>query len=67
MGGTANTAAVVAVFALGEVAVTAIVLTGGRHPRTRSLMDRLGAVAVPVVLCGVGVLVMLQAGSFSLL
>ena len=67
MGGTTNVAAIAAVFVLGEVAVTAIVLTGGRHPKARALMDRLGAVAVPVVLCGIGVLVMLQAGTFSLL
>jgi len=67
VGGTTNVAAIAAVFVLGEVAVTAVVLTGGRHPRARALMDRLGAVAVPVVLCGVGVLVLLQAGTFALL
>ena len=67
VGGTTNVAAIVAVFVLGEVAVTAIVLAGGRHPKARALMDRLGAVAVPVVLCGIGVLVMVQAGTFSLL
>ena len=67
VGGTANVVTIVAVFALGEVAVTAVVLAGGRHPRARALMDRLGAVAVPVLLCAVGVLVMLQAGTLSLL
>jgi len=67
VGGTTNVAAIFAVFVLGEVAVTAIVLAGGRHPKARVLMDRLGAVAVPVVLCGIGVLVMVQAGTFSLL
>ena len=67
VGGTTNVAAIVAVFVLGEVAVTAVVLAGGRHPKSRALMDRLGAVAVPVVLCAVGVLVMLEAGTFSLL
>jgi cadmium resistance protein CadD (predicted permease) len=67
VGGSTNVAAIVAVFALGEVAVTAVVLRGGRHPKARALMDRLGAVAVPVVLCSIGVLVMLQAGTFSLL
>ena len=30
-------------------------------------MLRLGAVAVPVLLCAIGVLVMVQAGTFSLL
>jgi len=67
VGGTTNVAAIAAVFVLGEAAVTVVVLTGGRHPKARALMDRLGAVAVPVVLCAVGVLVMLQAGTFSLL
>ncbi len=67
VGGTTNVAAIVAVFVVGEVAVTAVVLAGGRHPKARVLMDRLGAVAVPVLLCGIGVLVLLQAGTFSLL
>ena len=67
VGGTANLLAIVAVFAAGEVAVTAIVLAGGRHPRTRTSMTRLGVVAVPVLLCGIGVLVMVEAGTFSLL
>ena len=57
-----------AVFVAGEVAVTAIVLTGGRHPKeARTTMTRLGTVAVPVLLCCVGVLVMVEAGTFSLL
>ena len=51
VGGTTNLAAIAAVFVLGEVAVTAAVLGGGRHPRARALMVRLGAVAVPVLLC----------------
>jgi len=67
VGGTANIAGIVFVFALGEVAVTAAVLGGGRHPKAREVMDRLGAVAVPLVLCCIGVLVMVEAGTFSLL
>jgi len=67
VGGTTNILAIVAVFAVGEVAVTAAVLGGGRHPKARAVMDRLGAVAVPVLLCAIGVLVMLQAGTLSLL
>jgi cadmium resistance protein CadD (predicted permease) len=65
--GTTNLAAIMAVFVAGEVAVTAIVLAGGRHPKTRTTMTRLGTVAVPVLLCCVGVLVMVEAGTFSLL
>jgi len=67
VGGATNIVAITVVFVLGEVAVTAVVLTGGRHPKARTALDRLGAIAVPVLLCGIGVLVMLQAGTFSLL
>ena len=47
--------------------MTALILAGGRHPKARGLMTRLGTVAVPVLLCAVGVLVLVQAGTFSLL
>ncbi len=67
VGGATNLAAIAAVFVAGEVVVTWLVLTGGRHPKARAVMLRLGAVAVPVLLCGIGVLVMVQAGTFSLL
>jgi len=67
VGGAANLAAICIVFVLGEVLVTAVILAGGRHPKARSVMTRLGAVAVPVLLCCIGVLVMLEAGTFSLL
>ena len=67
VGGATNLLAVVAVFAVGEVAVTAAVLGGGRHPKARVVMLRLGAVAVPALLCAIGVLVLVQAGTFSLL
>jgi cadmium resistance protein CadD (predicted permease) len=66
VGGTANLAAICIVFVLGEVLLTAVILAGGRHPKARSLMTRLGALAVPVLLCCIGVLVMLEAGTFSL-
>ena len=66
-GGATNVGAVLAVFVLGEILVTWVVLTGGRHPKARVMMLRLGHVAVPVLLCCVGVLVMVQAGTFSLL
>jgi cadmium resistance protein CadD (predicted permease) len=67
VGGATRLAVILAVFALGEVAVTTLVLAGGRHPRARAVMDRLGAVAVPVLLCAIGVLVLVAAGTFSLL
>ncbi len=67
VGGTANLVTIIAVFVAGEVAVTTIVLAGGRHPKTRNTMTRLGAVAVPLLLCVIGVLVMVEAGTFTLL
>ncbi len=65
--GAGDVAAIVVVFAVGEVLVTWLILAGGRHPRARGVMTRLGTVAVPVLLCCIGVLVMLQAGTFSAL
>ena len=56
-----------AVFAAGEALVTWLILAGGRHPRARGVMQRVGHVAVPILLCLVGVLVLVQAGTFSLL
>jgi cadmium resistance protein CadD (predicted permease) len=64
-GGATRLAAIALVFALGEVGVTAAVLAAGRHPRARVVMTRLGAVAVPLLLCGVGVLVLLTAGTLA--
>ena len=65
--GATRLGVIAVVFALGEVVVTAVVLAGGRHPGARAVMDRFGAVGVPVLLCGVGVLVLATAGTFSLL
>ncbi len=67
VGGASNLGALAAVFVVGEVLVTWLVLTGGRHPRTRGVMLRIGHVAVPLLLCCIGVLVMVEAGTFSLL
>ncbi len=67
VGGATNVGAIVAVFVVGEVLVTWLVLTGGRHPKARGVMVRLGHLAVPVLLCCIGVLVLVQAGTFSLL
>jgi cadmium resistance protein CadD (predicted permease) len=64
-GGAAKLSAIALVFAAGEVGVTAAILAAGRHPRARSVMTRLGAVAVPLLLCAVGVLVLLTAGTLT--
>jgi cadmium resistance protein CadD (predicted permease) len=64
-GGASNLSAMALVFVAGEVGVTAAILAAGRHPRARVVMTGLGAVAVPLLLCGVGVLVLLTAGTLS--
>jgi cadmium resistance protein CadD (predicted permease) len=64
-GGASMLSAIALVFAVGEVVVTAVVLAAGRHPRARTVMTRLGEVAVPLLLCGVGVLVLVSAGTLS--
>jgi cadmium resistance protein CadD (predicted permease) len=66
VGGASNIGVIVAVFMAGEALVTWVVLAGGRHPRARGAMERLGHVAVPILLCCVGILVLVQAGTFSL-
>jgi cadmium resistance protein CadD (predicted permease) len=66
-GGIARIGIIVLVFAVGEIAVTMIALRSGTHPRARDLMARLGVVAVPVLLCAIGVLVLFEAGSLSFL
>lgn len=67
VGGTARLGVIAVVFIVAELVLTVLVLTGGRHPRARSVMTRAGAVAVPVLLCCVGVLVLLESGTFGLL
>ncbi len=67
VGGVSRLSVIAVVFVLGEAAVTAVVLWGGRHPRARSVMAHLGTVAVPILLCCIGVLVFVEAGTFSLL
>jgi cadmium resistance protein CadD (predicted permease) len=67
VGGAARVVVILAVFVVGEVIVTVLILAGGRHSRARAFMTRLGETAVPILLCGVGVLVLVTAGTFSLL
>jgi cadmium resistance protein CadD (predicted permease) len=67
VGGATNMGASAAVFVVGEALVTWLILAGGRHPKARGVMQRVGHVAVPILLCCVGVLVLVQADTFSLL
>ena len=64
-GGASKISAIALVFVVGEVGVTAAILAAGRHPRARGVMTRLGEVAVPLLLCGVGILVLVTAGTLS--
>lgn len=64
-GGASRLVAIALVFVVGEIGVTAAILAAGTHPRARRVMTRLGAVAVPLLLCGVGVLVLLTAGTLT--
>jgi cadmium resistance protein CadD (predicted permease) len=66
VGGATNIGATVAVFVVGEALVTWLILAGGRHPKARGAMQRVGHVAVPILLCCLGILVLVQAGTFSL-
>ncbi len=67
VGGATHVGVVVAVFVVAEALVTSVILSGGRHPRARAVLIRLGHLAVPILLCSIGLLVMVQAGTFSLL
>ncbi|HTU37443.1 MAG TPA: cadmium resistance transporter [Acidimicrobiales bacterium] len=67
VGGGTRIAAIAFVFVLGEAALTAVVLWAGRHRKARLALDKVGALAVPLLLCVIGVLVLIEAGTFSLL
>jgi cadmium resistance protein CadD (predicted permease) len=67
VGGATNIGATAAVFVVGEALVTWLILAGGRHPKARGAMLRVGHVAVPILLCCLGILVLVRAGTFSLL
>jgi cadmium resistance protein CadD (predicted permease) len=67
VGGVARSGIIALVFVLGEVLVTTLALFGGGHPGARSLMARFGVIAVPLLLCAVGVLVLLEANTLSFL
>jgi cadmium resistance protein CadD (predicted permease) len=66
VGGFTNVGAIAAVFVAGEAGLTALILWAGRHPRARTVMGRVGPVAVPVLFCVLGVVVMVKAGTFGL-
>ena len=53
------------IFLVGEVLLTLFILNAGRHPRTRAAAARVGAIAVPLLFCAIGILVLIQANTFS--
>jgi cadmium resistance protein CadD (predicted permease) len=63
----AGTAESLLVFALGEVLLTLFVLRAGRHPRVRRAVTAIGVFAAPALYCAIGVLVLVEAGTFSFL
>ncbi len=67
VGGLARIGIILLVFAVGEVVVTMLALLGGGHPQARDVMARFGLIAVPVLLCAIGVLVLVEAGTLSFL
>jgi cadmium resistance protein CadD (predicted permease) len=66
VGGVTNFGATAIAFATGEVMLTAFVLSAGRQPHLRQVAGRLGTFAVPILMVAVGVLVLIQAGTLSL-
>jgi len=65
--GAVSIAAIVLVFVAGELLLTSFVLRSGLHPRWRGLLVRVGHVATPFLYCAIGVLVLWEAGTLSLL
>jgi cadmium resistance protein CadD (predicted permease) len=65
--GSAGTAESLLVFALGEVLLTLFVLRAGRHPRVRDAVTAIGVFAAPLLYCAIGILVLVEAGTFSFL
>jgi cadmium resistance protein CadD (predicted permease) len=63
----AGTAESLLVFALGEVLLTLFVLRAGGHPRVRGAVTAVGVFAAPILYCAIGILVLVEAGTFSFL
>ena len=67
LGGVTRLAATTAVFALGEVVLTYLVLRAAGHPRIRQLATRAGVVVAPVLYCAIGLLILWEAGTIAAL
>ena len=65
--GTSDLVATGLVFVIGEALLTVMILRAGRHPRTRAAATRIGAIATPLLFCTLGVLILVQANTFSVI
>jgi cadmium resistance protein CadD (predicted permease) len=63
----AGRAATALVFVVGEVLLTLLVLSAGRHPRTQAAVSRIGTIATPLLYCAIGVFILIDANTFSFL
>lgn len=63
----AGTIETLLVFAVGEVLLTLFVLFAGQHRRVRAAVDSVAVFGAPVLYCAIGVLVLAQAGTLSVL
>ena len=61
----AGTIETLLVFAVGEVLLTLFVLFAGQHRRVRAAVDSVAVFGAPVLYCAIGVLVLAQAGTLS--
>jgi cadmium resistance protein CadD (predicted permease) len=63
----AGTIETLLVFAVGEVLLTLFVLFAGQHRHVRAVVDNVAVFGAPVLYCAIGVLVLAQAGTLSVL
>jgi cadmium resistance protein CadD (predicted permease) len=61
----AGTIETLLVFAVGELLLTLFVLFAGQHRRVRAAVDSVAVFGAPVLYCAIGVLVLAQAGTLS--
>lgn len=59
--------ATLAIFAAGEALLTLFILRAGGHPRVRGAVTAIGLVATPILYCAIGILILLEAGTLSVL
>jgi cadmium resistance protein CadD (predicted permease) len=55
------------VFVAGEVLLTLFILRAGNHPRVRAAVTSIGVVAAPILYCAIGIIVLAEAGTLSVL